>query len=122
MKRTTKEDNEIRYEFTGSGVHVTATGRVLRKGDRIRVFPSEIEPFKDKFRALEHVPEAGDSEEEEVEPESRLVPIHKGGGRYIVVKEDTNETITDGYLAKKEAYLMCGMEAPGTETDDLEQS
>lgn len=111
MKRTTKVEKEYRYEFIGPGAHVTATGRVLKKGDTHRAFPSEIEPFKAKFRALEHVPDQNEKEEkEQVVPESKLVPVHKGGGRYIVIQEDSNEIVTDGYLGKDDAYAMCGMD------------
>lgn len=112
MKQSSKVEKLITWRFTGPGVHVTGQGQILRKGDRLQAFPSEIEPFKDRFTPLEHLPEQGEEGEKDLAPRGTMVPKHVGGGRYSVIIEETGDTVTDGYITKAEAYAMCGLEDP----------
>lgn len=111
-KESDKVERLTKYRFTGPGVYVRDDGRVIRAGEPVLALPSEIEPFKDKFKALQYVPDIGEEPEEELEAKSSLIPKHVAGGRYVVKNEDTGELVTDGYLSKVEAYEMCGMEPP----------
>jgi len=39
----------------------------------------------------------------------KLVPVHKGKGRWQVVEEASQRPINDKFLTKKEAYDICGL-------------
>lgn len=114
MKESDKVERLIRWQFIGPAIHVTATGRVLRKGEKIHAYPSEIEPFKDKFKPLEELPSKEEAEtgDEGLEPAGTLVPKHHGGGRYSVYVKETGKYITDNYVTKDEAYQLADIPLP----------
>lgn len=51
------------------------------------------------------------NKDEEVEATvGQLSPKHKGGGRWVVINEETGEQVNDGYLSKQEALDLAGAE------------
>lgn len=67
---------------------------------------------KDEDVEVDELPDEEVVSPEEFEPEERLKPVHRGGGRYIVFNEVTGKPVHEGTLSKAKAFELAGLEVP----------
>lgn len=75
----------------------------------------EVEETESDDEEVEEEEDAEEDEEvEEVDPEF-LTPVHKGGGRYVVIDARDDEPIHEGTLSKAEAHALANGELEMTD-------
>ena len=96
------------------------------EGDIVELSDRQAVSFKDKFEPIGSfaiaptataIPKEAKPEEEK---ESKLKAVHKGFGKYDVVKVKTGEPINDKPLTKKEAYGLLESSDEPSETGERE--
>lgn len=99
-----ERDKRPRWKKKSGGTYRTAEGKVIKPGNTIYAYPEEIKAFLDVFQPLDPI----EPEKVEEKPKVGLKMIHKGGGRYQVFNEKTNEPLTDKLMSRTEAQYFVG--------------
>jgi len=100
-----------------TGPHYTGGGRLLKPGDVIDCEPHELVGAIDKFECLE--PEKVTREHTAPTPVVGLTLEHRGGGRYNVISDTTNEPVNTSLLSREDAenLIRVSGETTGSGTD-----
>ncbi len=98
---------KIKWRKKGGGIHYK-DGKKYNKGDLLWAYPEDLTPGdKSIFERADGAAPQDDNPAEKTQPEDAgLEIVHKGFGRYNVIRKDTEEPINSRYLKKDEALAL----------------